>query len=109
VKRVDAAGGGADDQDGIVEDVKADVVTGFRYVLDAPRLQPDLAPQQVALGARVFFRDVGLHREGHGAFKRVDGIDYFAFVTHSMSSPGRGYRQSSVKRASRSRSHSAFK
>ena len=79
---LDGVGIGAHDQHRIVENVVSDVAAHFGKLFDPSRLQPDLAPQPVALGTGVLRLDVRLY----GAHLRLGiffhRIDLSAHVVH---------------------------
>src|SRR5580693_3735218 len=54
VERLDGVGRRTHDQNRVIEDLIGDVITDLGDLLETPSLQPDLAPQLVALGSRVF-------------------------------------------------------
>jgi len=80
----DVAGAVPQDQHGVVENLEADVVTRCGDILHATRLQPDLAPQPVALGPGVLLGNIGLDGNDSGLRQLLLGLDDAACVAHCM-------------------------
>src|SRR3546814_9344109 len=54
---------GADDDDRIATDLVGEKITDVRNLLDTAGVLPDLAPETIAFGARIFGRQVSLDRK----------------------------------------------
>src|SRR3546814_4208854 len=54
---------GADDDDRIATDLVGEKITDVRNLLDTAGVLPDLAPETIAFGARIFGRQVRLDRK----------------------------------------------
>ena len=54
VERLDGVGRRTHDQNRVIEYLVGDAIADLRNLLDPADLQPDFAPQLVALGSRVF-------------------------------------------------------
>src|SRR3546814_20562036 len=78
---------GADDDDRIATDLVGEKITDVRNLLDTAGVLPDLAPETIAFGARIFGRQVSLDRKCQrpcqfvdAAVRLFDGIKRNLFV-----------------------------
>src|SRR3546814_5792126 len=63
---------GADDDDRIATDLVGEKITDVRNLLDTAGVLPDLAPETIAFGARIFGRQVSLDRKCQRLCQFVD-------------------------------------
>src|SRR3546814_10799469 len=63
---------GADDDDRIATDLVGGKITDVRNLLDTAGVLPDLAPETIAFGARIFGRQVSLDRKCQRLCQFVD-------------------------------------
>src|SRR3546814_7093513 len=65
---------GADDDDRIATDLVGEKITDVRNLLDTAGVLPDLAPETIAFGARIFGRQVSLDRKCQRLCQFVDAV-----------------------------------